>query len=212
MNIVFLGYPGSGKGTQAHLLSERRGFLHISTGDLFRKEITSNTELGRKVRSYILSGRLVPDDIVLEVIRERIKNVNDNLIFDGFPRTVEQAEGLDNLLESMSRSVDKVFFFDVNEAEIIRRISARRTCLKCQRIYNLITDPPKNDETCDICGEKLVQREDDTEDVVRKRIEVYKDLTTPLISYYRTQGIFVVIDASKSVEEVYFQIEKSLYS
>lgn len=210
MNIVFLGYPGSGKGTQAKLLSTRKGFTHISTGDLFREEMAKGTSLGNTVKSYISSGRLVPDKVVIDVIRERIKNINDNILFDGFPRTVEQAEGLETMLEEFSRTVDKVFFFEVNENEVVKRISARRNCPKCGKIYNLITDPPKNGEICDECKVNLVQREDDKEDVVRKRIEVYKDLTAPLISYYRTQGIFVIIDATKSIEDVYSQIEANL--
>lgn len=210
MNIVFLGYPGSGKGTQAKLLSLRKGFVHISTGDLFRDEIAKGTPLGEKVKSYISSGKLVPDEVVIEVIRERIKGINGNILFDGFPRTITQAEKLDLMLEEFSKSVDKVFFFEIKEDEVIRRISARRNCPKCGRIYNLITDPPKSDEICDECGVKIFQRDDDKEEVVRERIEVYKDLTTPLISYYRTQGIFIIIDAGKPVEEVYSQIVSHL--
>ncbi len=210
MNIVFLGSPGSGKGTQAKLLVERKKFIHISTGDLFRDEIAKDTELGKKVKSYISQGSLVPDGVVLEVIKNRIKDIDGNILFDGFPRTVEQAEGLENILDEFKKSIDKVFFFEVNENEVVKRISARRTCPKCGRIYNLITDPPKHNGVCDICQTRLIQREDDREEVVRKRIEVYKDLTAPLISYYRTQGIFVIIDAEKPIEEVYSQIESNL--
>lgn len=210
MNIVFLGYPGSGKGTQAKLLSQRKGFFHLSTGDLFREEMTKGTNLGDRVKTYISSGKLVPDDLVLEVIKEKIKALNGNILFDGFPRTVEQAEGLERILEGLSQTVDKVFFFEVNENEVIKRISARRNCPKCGRIYNLITDPPKNDSVCDVCDVKLIQRDDDKEEVVRNRIEVYKDLTAPLISYYRTQGIFIIIDATKNIEDVYKQIDKNL--
>ncbi|MGC8867599.1 MAG: adenylate kinase [Elusimicrobiales bacterium] len=210
MNIIFLGYPGSGKGTQARLLVERNGFVHISTGDLFREEISKNSELGRRVNSYISQGKLVPDSVVLDVIRERVKNINGNIVFDGFPRTVEQAEGLENMLCEFKKGIDKVFFFEVNERDVIKRISARRNCPKCAKIYNLITDPPKKDSICDVCGVLLVQRDDDRQEIVKKRIDVYKDLTAPLISYYRTQGIFIIIDAAKSVEEVYRQIVSNL--
>ncbi|MCX7905873.1 MAG: adenylate kinase [Elusimicrobiales bacterium] len=210
MNIVLLGYPGSGKGTQAKLLSKRKNFIHISTGDLFREEISKGSELGKKVSSYISSGKLVPDDLFLNVIREKIKDIKDNILFDGFPRTVEQAERLEDMLGEFSKTIDKVFFFEVNEAEVIKRISSRRNCPKCGKIYNLVTEPPKDGVLCDICKVKLVQRDDDKEDVVKNRIEVYKDLTAPLISYYRTQGIFVIIDATKNVEEVYSQIVSNL--
>lgn len=210
MILVFLGYPGSGKGTQAKMLSERKNFIHISTGDLFREEISKNSELGLKVKGYISQGKLVPDDITLKIIEDKIQNTNSSIIFDGFPRTVAQAEGLDNMLEKFSMQVDKVIFFEVDEKEVVRRISARRFCPNCQAIYNLITNPPKIEGKCDKCGADLAIREDDKESVVMKRIEVYKDLTSPLISYYRTQGIFYIVNASLPQEEVYLQIENIL--
>ncbi len=210
MNIIFLGYPGSGKGTQAKRLKEDFRFVHISTGDLFREEISKNSELGKKVKSYIENGKLVPDDVVIDVIKNKIKDIDDNILFDGFPRTVEQALALEDLFENLNKSIDKVLFFEVNQNEVIKRISARRNCPKCNRIYNMITDPPKNDEICDDCNVKLVQRDDDKENVVKKRLDVYKDLTAPLISYYRTQGIFYIIDASKDIDEVYSQIRSIL--
>jgi len=207
MNIVLLGYPGSGKGTQAKLLVERKNFIHISTGDLFRSEISKNTELGKKVKGYISQGKLVPDDVVLEVIESKIKEKNGNILFDGFPRTVAQAEGLDLMFEKNSQQLDKVFFFEISEKEVAKRISSRRFCPKCGRIYNLITEPPKIEGKCDDCAVDLAIRDDDREEVVLKRFEVYKDLTSPLISYYRTQGNFFVINASLSQEEVYSQLE-----
>ncbi|NLH38825.1 MAG: adenylate kinase [Elusimicrobia bacterium] len=210
MNIILLGYPGSGKGTQAKLLVSNLNYKHLSTGDMFRDEIAKKTQLGEKVKSYINNGKLVPDDVVLEVIESKLKDIGDNVLFDGFPRTIEQAEGLEILMDRLGRQIEKVFFFDVDENNVIKRIINRRSCPKCQRIYNLITDPPKNADLCDVCGVKVVERDDDKEEVVTKRMQVYKDLTAPLISYYKSQGIFVQIDASKSVEDVYNQVIKHI--
>lgn len=210
MNLIFLGYPGSGKGTQAKFLVSNLRYNHISTGDLFRDEISKNTTLGHKVKTYIDKGMLVPDDVVLNVIENKIKDIKDKILFDGFPRTIEQALGLEKLLSKLNMEINKVFFFDVDENDVIKRIVSRRSCPKCSKIYNLITDPPKNDKMCDHCNVELIQRNDDREDVVRKRIEIYKDLTSPLISYYRTQGIFVTIDARKKINDVYNQIIENL--
>jgi adenylate kinase len=146
---------------------------------------------------------------VIDVIRSRI-NPGSNILFDGFPRTVEQAEKLDEMMDGFGKKIDIVFFFEINENDVVKRMVARRTCPKCGKIYNMITNPPKNDETCDMCNVKLYQRDDDKEDVIRKRLEVYKTQTSPLISYYRLEGIFEIIDASKSVEEVSSEIEKKI--
>ncbi|PIS46615.1 MAG: adenylate kinase [Elusimicrobia bacterium CG08_land_8_20_14_0_20_51_18] len=212
MNLVLLGYPGSGKGTQAKALAAKRGFTHISTGDLFREEISKNTDLGTRVKGYISQGKLVPDGVVLDVIENRIKTLKGNILFDGFPRTVEQAEGLERMLEKYSMQTDGVLFFEVNEKEVAKRISARRFCAKCGAIYNVLSSPPKTENKCDSCASPLSTREDDRQEVVLKRIEVYKDLTSPLVSYYRTQGVFHVIDASLGQDEVYAQIEKAVES
>ncbi len=209
MNLVFLGYPGSGKGTQAKMLAERKNFAHLSTGDLFREEIAKGTKLGQTVKDIISSGKLVSDNIVLEVIESKIGSLKNDVIFDGFPRTVEQAEGLENLLEKYSRKVDAVLFFEVEEREVVKRLSARRSC-SCGRVYNVISNPPKKEGICDSCGAALFTREDDKPEVISKRIDVYKDLTSPLISYYRTQGLFHIINASRPGEEVYGEIEKTL--
>jgi len=206
MNIIFLGCPGSGKGTQAKMLGTKHNFYHLSTGDLFREEISKKSDLGLKAKSYIDAGKLVPDAVVLDVIKNKIKDIKSDILFDGFPRTIEQAEGLEKIMEELLKVIDMVFFFEVNEKEVINRITARRNCPKCGRIYNMITSPPKNDESCDDCNVKLNQRDDDKEEVVKKRMQVYKDQTSPLISYYRMQGIFHIIDASKTVDNVYLQI------
>ncbi|MEW5952086.1 MAG: adenylate kinase [Elusimicrobia bacterium] len=209
MNLIFLGYPGSGKGTQAKLLAERKNFAHISTGDLFREEIAKGSELGKTVKGIISSGKLVSDQIVLKVIESKIGSLKNDAIFDGFPRTVEQAEGLEILLEKYSRKVDAVLFFEVDEKEVIKRLSARRSC-SCGKVYNTITNPPLKEGICDSCGAELFTREDDKPEVISKRIDVYKDLTSPLISYYRTQGLFHIINASRPGEEVYSEIEKTI--
>jgi len=208
MILVFLGAPGSGKGTQAKILSEKKNFFHISTGDLFREEIAKQSELGKKVKDIISQGKLVSDDIVINVIENKIKTLDKNIIFDGFPRTIEQAEALDNMLEKYNKSVDMVLFFEIDEKKIIERISARRSCPKCGKVYNLISQKPKVDNKCDVCNTELIQRDDDKKEVIARRLEVYKEQTSPLISYYRTQNIFNVLNADKTPEEIYSELDK----
>jgi len=207
MILVFLGAPGSGKGTQAKILSEKKKFFHISTGDLFREEIAKQSELGKKVKDIISQGKLVSDDIVINVIENKIKTLDKNIIFDGFPRTIEQAEALDNMLEKYNKSVDMVLFFEIDEKKIIERISARRSCPKCGKVYNLISQKPKVDNKCDVCNTELIQRDDDKKEVIARRLEVYKEQTSPLISYYRTQNIFNVLNADKTPEEIYSELD-----
>lgn len=207
MILVFLGAPGSGKGTQAKILSEKKNFFHISTGDLFREEIAKQSELGKKVKDIISQGKLVSDDIVINVIENKIKTLDKNIIFDGFPRTIEQAEALDNMLEKYNKSVDMVLFFEIDEKKIIERISARRSCPKCGKVYNLISQKPKVDNKCDVCNTELIQRDDDKKEVIARRLEVYKEQTSPLISYYRTQNIFNVLNADKTPEEIYSELD-----
>lgn len=202
MNLILLGYPGSGKGTQAKILCEKLQLLHIATGDIFREEIDKKTSLGLEVSGYLLSGRLVPDALVMEVIKSRINNETKGVLFDGFPRTVEQAEQLDNYFEQIGRRIDAVIFLNISEQEVIQRMSSRRTCPKCGKIYNLITNPPQNLNICDDCKVELFLREDDKAGVIEKRLMVYRDLTEPLISYYRTNNIFFEVDGRDSPEVV----------
>ncbi|MFA6433456.1 MAG: adenylate kinase [Elusimicrobiales bacterium] len=202
MNIVLLGYPGSGKGTQAKALSEKLALFHISTGDIFREAIASKTTLGQEVSGYLSAGRLVPDKLVLEVIKTRLATETRGLLFDGFPRTVDQAQGLDDYFASRAQSVDAVVFLDVDEEAVVGRLGARRTCPKCQRIYNLTSSPPAREGLCDGCGGTLVLREDDKPEVIRRRISVYKDQTEPLVAYYRAAGIFYPIKGGKEPEAV----------
>lgn len=202
MNIVLLGYPGSGKGTQAKGLSGKLDLFHISTGDIFREAIASGTPLGKEVTGYMSAGRLVPDKLVLEVIKARLATETRGLLFDGFPRTVEQAQGLDDYFAARGQVIDAVLFLDVNEEEVIKRLGSRRTCAKCLRIYNLLSSPPAKEELCDGCGGKLALREDDKPEVIRRRISVYKDQTEPLVAYYKGAGIFHSIGGGRTPEEV----------
>lgn len=207
MNIILLGYPGSGKGTQAEALSAELGMEHISTGNLFREEIAKGTPLGLRVSEYLSGGKLVDDKTVLEVINSKLekpekdekseeeKKPSKGFLFDGFPRTVEQAEALDSLLSSKKMELDAVIFLNVDEADVIERMSSRRICPKCSKVYNVISSPPQKENTCDAgCGE-LLFREDDQPAVIEKRLMVYKDLTEPLISYYHANGVFYEIQA-----------------
>ncbi len=207
--IVFLGPPGAGKGTQASLLADRHGIKKISTGDILREAVRKGTELGMKAKKYMDAGDLVPDDIIIGLIEEQIEGV-DSFILDGFPRTMKQAEALDDLLSARGKPLTHVIFVGVPDDEIVKRLTARRVCPKCGAVYNLIYNPPKRDEVCDVCGTPLVQRSDDREDVIRNRLKVYRENTAPLIDYYRRKGIFHEINGVGKVEEVFGRIESVL--
>lgn len=203
MNIVLLGYPGSGKGTQAKAIAEKFSLLHISTGDIFREAIAAKTPLGLEVTGYLSAGRLVPDRLVLEIVKAKLASVTKGLLFDGFPRTVEQAQGLDDHFSARDQAVDAVLFLDVDEQEVVQRLGNRRTCTKCGRIYNLISSPPLNkDGLCDGCGSPLLLRDDDKPEVVSRRLSVYKDQTEPLVAYYRGNGNFYSVKGGSAPAEV----------
>ena len=202
MNIILLGYPGSGKGTQAKVLSQKLGMFHVSTGDIFREELAKKTPLGQEVSKYLAAGRLVPDKLVLEVMKARLNTETRGLLFDGFPRTVDQAEGLDNWFQGRGQSIDAVLFLNVTEEEVARRLGARRTCSGCGRIYNAVTSPPAKENVCDACGKPLAIREDDKPEVVARRIQVYKDQTEPLLAYYRSSGSFYEADGGLAPDVV----------
>ncbi len=207
--IIFLGPPGAGKGTQAEKLSKYLGIKKISTGDILREAVYKGTDLGKRAKEYMEKGELVPDDIMIGLIEEAIGSER-NFILDGFPRTLKQAESLDDMLSRKNLDITHVLLMDVPDEEIITRISKRRICPSCKAVYNLVYNPPKKDEVCDKCGEKLVQRKDDSEEVVRNRLRVYKESTQPLVGFYERRGLVKVIEGLGTPEEVFKRITEAL--
>ncbi|MEO0282329.1 MAG: adenylate kinase [candidate division WOR-3 bacterium] len=205
--FIFIGPPGSGKGTQAKKLAEFLNYSFISTGDILREEVKRNTKIGKFAKEYMEKGLLVPDDLMLKIIKKNLKK-GIRFILDGFPRTIEQAKGLDEILRKKSLKIEKVFYLNVDEDEIIKRLSSRRVCPLCKRIYNLLVERPKNDEICDICNVKLILRDDDKEEVIKKRIEVYKKDTEKLINYYKDK--LIEIDGEGEPEKIFENIKNSL--
>lgn len=209
MNIILLGPPGAGKGTQAKLIADEFKLVHISTGDIFRAEIKNKTPLGERIKSYMDSGNLVPDSVVLETIRGVIeKTPNTGYLFDGFPRTIAQAEGLSGFVK-----IDFVVYINLTDNEIIKRLTSRRSCVVCSRNYNIATGPfPRQENRCDVCGGELVLRSDDLEPVIKERLNVYRKNTSPLIEYYKKllPSGFFEIDGSRKIEEVYRDIKDKL--
>jgi adenylate kinase len=198
MNVILLGYPGSGKGTLAKDLVAAMGLVHVSTGDILRDEMAKKTPLGQEAASYMTSGRLVPDRLVMAMIKARLNAETRGLLFDGFPRTVEQAESLDSWFESRQQSIDAVVFLKVAEDIVVQRLGSRRTCTGCGKIYNVISSPPAKENVCDACGKPLMTREDDKPGVIARRIQVYKDQTEPLLAYYRAAGNFHEADGGQA--------------
>jgi adenylate kinase len=199
LNIVLLGAPGVGKGTYAEILSKKYKIPHISTGQMFRDAMKEKTELGKKVESFINKGDLVPDNIVIEMVKVRLKerDCEKGFLLDGFPRTIPQAEALEKI-----RKIDKVFNFVASEETITERLSGRRTCRKCGAIYHVKNIPPKVEGICDKCGGKLYQREDEKPETIKVRMEEYNRKTKPLIEFYKKRGLLVNIDANYPYEEI----------
>lgn len=203
MNVVLMGPPGVGKGTQAARLKALLGVPHVSTGDILRGSMQEGSALGRRVKEFVESGRLVPDDLMGDVIAEHLsRHGQAGFVLDGFPRTLEQVAILDRVLAKLGTSLDRVLILVAPEAEIVRRLSGRRTCPKCGAVYHLESRPPKAAGICDICGSALVQRKDDTEEVIRERLKVYATQTLPVAEAYRAKGVLAEIDGLGEVEEV----------
>jgi adenylate kinase len=202
--IVLLGPPGVGKGTQAKILSERTGLAHISSGDLFRENLKNQTELGKLAQTYMTKGELVPDDVTIAMIRERLSrpDCESGAILDGFPRTPAQADALETMLQGFNGHVDVVPFVTADENILLERLTGRWTCRANGHIFNEKSNPPQNDKLCDFDGSELYQRDDDKAETVKHRIEVYFDQTSPLISYYREHGKLLEIDGTRSIDQV----------
>lgn len=204
MHVILLGAPGAGKGTQAVAISQKLGLAHIASGDLFRQEQESGSELGNVAKSYMEKGLLVPDEVTVKMILGRITapDCAKGFILDGFPRTLEQAEALDEALAAGGRSIDEVLYIKVSNEELLRRLSGRWICRNCQAPYNVVELPPKVQGKCDYCGGELYQRADDTEETARKRLDVYFAQTMPLIEYYTKAGKLIEINGQQGIESV----------
>lgn len=201
MIIVLLGAPGAGKGTQSRVLGARYGLKHLATGDIFRGEMAAKTTLGEKAAAYVKAGRLVPDEMVTEMIAAKIED-NGKYLLDGYPRTLAQAQALDGILKNSKNSIDLVVYLNLSRDAAIRRMTSRRLCVSCSEVYNVLTKPPKAAGVCDRCASKLEQREDDSEATAAKRLMVFEDVTQPLIAYYKSGQIFYEVDGSLDPDRV----------
>lgn len=207
-----MGPPGAGKGTQAERLAAALGIVHIATGDLFRAAISQGTPLGQEAKKYLDAGQLVPDEVTVGMVRERLQqdDCRPGFLLDGFPRTVPQAEALGQILEALGQSLDAVLNMDVPEEKLVARLTGRRVCRQCGANYHVEYNPPQVPGVCDRCGGELYQRSDDTEETVRRRLEVYKKQTAPLLDYYRNLGLLKEIDGDQSVEDVFGALMQAL--
>jgi len=212
MRLILLGAPGTGKGTQASLLAASLGIPKISTGDILREAVAKGTELGRKVKSYIDAGELVPDEVMIDLVRERLREPDcaQGFILDGFPRTVPQAEQLDGTLKEQSKRIDRVIQLEVSREEILQRLTNRYLCRNCGKDYNAAKNPPPAEMKCTVCGGEITQRSDDTEATVRRRLEVYERQTTPLREYFAQQGKLVIIHGQGSIPQVFERLQQAI--
>lgn len=212
LRAVLLGPPGAGKGTQAVRLVEKYEIPHISTGDIFRKNIKEGTELGKKAQEYMNAGALVPDELVVDLVKDRLQqdDCENGFLLDGFPRTIFQAEKLDEFLSESNQKMDIVINLKVEKEALIKRLTGRRVCKDCGASYHIVNIPPKKEGVCDICGGELIQRKDDNIETVENRINVYEDQTAPLIGYYKEAGSLVDFDGEASLDEVFDAIVQAI--
>ncbi len=212
MKIIMLGAPGAGKGTQAKMIADRYSIPHISTGDIFRANIKNGTELGKKAKEYMDQGLLVPDELVCDLVVDRVQqpDCEKGYVLDGFPRTIPQAESLDAALEKLGTAVEYAINVDVPDENIVRRMSGRRACVACGATYHIEHIPPKKEGICDRCGSELILRDDDKPETVTRRLDVYHNQTQPLIDYYTAKQILVDVDGTKNMDEVFSDIVKIL--
>jgi adenylate kinase len=204
-DLVLFGPPGAGKGTQGALLAERFGLLRLSTGDVLRDAVRRGTDMGVQAQKYMNAGELVPDDVILGIVRDYLRSeaAERGVIFDGFPRTLPQAEGLDALLRGLDRPLDAVLVLEVDDDALIRRLSGRRSCPSCGALYNVYFEPPRQEGTCDACGAQLVQRADDDAATIRRRLDVYREQTAPLLDYYAASPVRLDrVNGDRSVNDV----------
>ncbi len=210
MNLIFMGPPGAGKGTQAEIFRERHGLPHISTGDILRQAVREDTAIGRRAQAYMQRGDLVPDVVMQEIVQKRLAepDASSGFILDGYPRTLPQADALDRLLAQSARSLDAVVSFEIREEVLLRRLTGRRVCPTCGTNYHVDYKPPRTPGRCDLDGTELIQRRDDAPETVRHRLEVFRQWTAPLVGHYRDRGLFLTVNAEGNVESVYTRIRE----
>ncbi|GGF35094.1 adenylate kinase [Halobacillus andaensis] len=212
MNLILMGLPGAGKGTQAEKIVEKYNIPHISTGDMFRLAIKEGTALGQEAKSFMDKGELVPDEVTIGIVRERLSkpDCQEGFLLDGFPRTIAQADALENLLADMNESVDYVLHIDVPKDKLVERLTGRRVCPTCGATYHVIFNPPKEEGKCDHDGAELIQREDDQPETVKKRLEVNVEQSQPLLDFYQEKGYLVTFDGDRDINLVFEDIDKKL--